>query len=211
MAPRDERVDLIQALAVTAELTGTQLSEPAARVMASDLAAYPLQQVLGALTRCRRELKGRLTIAAIIERLDDGRPGPEEAWAMIPQDERTSVVWTTEMAEAFGVAHPLIASGDIIAARMAFRETYAALLTKARADQTPVRWMPSLGHDPGGRRPAIDEAVRKGRLTSAHAAKLLPPPEADNVVPLLAGPRSPAPPEIRARIAAPLKAKSVTP
>ena len=87
MAPRDDAVELLQALAVTAELTGTELSEPAARVMANDLAAYPVQQVLGALTRCRRELKGRLTVAAILERLDDGRPGPNEAWAMIPQDE----------------------------------------------------------------------------------------------------------------------------
>ena len=77
--------ELAEALAVTAELTGTELSVAAAKVMATDLAAYPRQQVLGALARCRRELKTRLTMAAVIERLDDGRPGAEEAWAMIPK------------------------------------------------------------------------------------------------------------------------------
>jgi hypothetical protein len=66
---------LSEAVAVTLELTGTTLSEVAARMMADDLARYPEQQVMGALTRCRRELKGRLTIADVISRLDDGRPG----------------------------------------------------------------------------------------------------------------------------------------
>ena len=78
---------LNEAIAVTAELTGTVLSKVAAQVMAEDLARYPEAQVMGALTRCRRELKGRLTIADVISRLDDGRPGVEEAWAMLPKDE----------------------------------------------------------------------------------------------------------------------------
>lgn len=170
---KSERIELLQALAVTAELTGTQLSDAAATMMAADLAVYPLPQVLGALTRCRRELKTRLTVAAIIERLDDGRPGSEEAWAMIPQDERGSVVWTQEMAEAFGVAQALIAVGDLIAARMAFRETYTALVTRARSEQRQVLWMPSFGHDQGGRQPAIEEAVTKGRIGINRARVLL--------------------------------------
>ena len=62
--PRDDIDDLIDALAVTAELTGTDLTKAAVKVMARDLRVYPLGQVLGALTRCRRELKGRLTIAS---------------------------------------------------------------------------------------------------------------------------------------------------
>ena len=66
---------LLQAIAVTAELTGTQLSEGAARVLAADVAPYPEKQVMGALVRCRKELRGRLTVADIIARLDDGRPG----------------------------------------------------------------------------------------------------------------------------------------
>lgn len=200
-----ERGELLRALAVTVELTGSELSEAAARVMADDLSAYPLPQVLGALTRCRRELRGRLTIAAVIERLDDGRPGPNEAWAMLPQDERGSVVWSSEMAEAYGVAAPLLRERQTIAARSAFLEAYAAAVTRARADGRPVQWTASLGHDPGQRTAALEDAARRGRLTRAHADALLPGPDraaaASNVL-HLTGPRSPLPAHLRAALTA---------
>lgn len=200
--PKDDRINLMQALAVTAELTGTTLSDAAARVMVSDLEAYSLQQVLVALVRCRRELKTRLTVAAIIERLDDGRPGPEEAWAMIPKDEHGSVVWTEEMASAYGVAYGLLAEGDTIAARMAFRETYAAMVTKARSEQIPVKWTPSLGFDKGTREAAITEAVRKNRLTHEHALILLPPPDNADPTPLLESSARLAPADVHAKLTA---------
>jgi hypothetical protein len=166
---------LLQAIAVTSELTSTPLSEPAARVMAQDLANYPEPQVLGALMRCRRELRPHsLTIEAVLTRLDDGRPGPEEAWAMIPRDEASSVVWTDEMAQAWGIAQPLLDEGDQIAARMAFLERYRKLIQAARDASTPVKWTPSLGQNPSGRESVLIEAARLGRLTVQHVAKLLP-------------------------------------
>lgn len=163
---------LLEALAVTAELTGTVLSEAAARVMAADLALCPQDQVMGALTRCRRELRGRLTIAEVLSRLEDGRPGAEEAWAMIPKHEAASVVWTQEMAEAYGVAAGLMETP--VQARMAFLEAYRERVRQARDARTPVRWTPSLGHDPLGREPALMEAVQKGRLSVERATALLP-------------------------------------
>ena len=167
--------ELIKAIAVTAELTATPLSESAARVMASDLAQYPLQQVLGALTRCRRELRPRsLTIEAVLTRLDDGRPGPEQAWAMMPRSEADSVVWTEEMCQAHAVAKPLLDEGDQVAARMAFAEAYRRMIQAARDAGAPVHWTPSLGHDPHGRESVLLEAVRLGRLTQTHVAGLLP-------------------------------------
>lgn len=205
MAPRDSGIALLEALAVCAELTGTELSEAAARAMAMDLCAYPLEQVLGALTRCRRELKGKLSIAAIIERLDDGRPGPNEAWAMIPQDERGSVVWTEEMAEAYGIASPLLREGQIIAGRSAFIEAYAAAVTGARTNRRPARWNPSLGHDVGLRAVALQDAARRGRITAEHAQSLLPGPDrasTDSTIAALAGPRSPIPPAVKAQLLA---------
>lgn len=165
---------LLDAIAVTAELTGTQLSKPAARVMAADLSRYPEQQVIVALTRCRRELKGRLTINDVVTRLDDGRPGVEEAWAMLPKDERATVVWTAEMAAANGVVGPLIAEGDLIAARMAFKETYVAAVQRARDAGVPVKWEPCLGHDPYGREGPLLAAAKEGKLTASHVAGLLP-------------------------------------
>jgi hypothetical protein len=171
----DER--LLQALQVTAELTQTEFSREAILVMMHDLAIYPLSQVLSALHRCRKELKrGQLTLGAIMERLDDGRPGPEEAWSMIPRDEHATVVWCDEMAEAYQVAAPLLADGDRVAARMAFLERYRALLQRARDAGSPARWWPSLGHDPRGREAVLQQAVALGRLDAEQVAALLPPP-----------------------------------
>jgi hypothetical protein len=165
---------LLQAIAVTAELTGTQLSESAARVMAQDLAQYPEQHILGALVRCRRELTHGLTVAAVLTRIEDGRPGPEQAWAMMPRDEAQSVVWTEEMAQAWGIARPLLDEGDQVAARMAFNESYRKIVQAARDAGAPVKWTPSLGHDKSGRETALMEALRLGRLTQSHVFGLLP-------------------------------------
>lgn len=165
---------LLQAIAVTAELTNTQLSEGAARVMAEDLARYPEPQVLEALTRCRRELKGRMTIADVLSRIDDGRPDPEEAWAMLPKDEAGSVVWTEEMARAFGAAYPLLRSGEPIPARMAFLERYRSEVRKARDKGVKVKWTPSLGQDVGGRESVLLEAAQLGRLPRDYVQGLLP-------------------------------------
>lgn len=165
--------ELVEALGVTAELTGTELSVPAIKVMAGDLARFPLPQVLAALTRCRRELKGRLTIADVVSRLDDGRPGPEEAWALMPKGEGQTVVWTAEMAQAFGICAPLL-DRDEVAARMVFKESYSRLLSDARNIGTPAKWTPSLGHDPSGREGVLLEAVKMGRLPRESLRVLLP-------------------------------------
>jgi hypothetical protein len=165
-------LSVLQALAVTAELTQTPLSAAGAKVMAEDLAAYPEHQVLGALSRCRKEVRGKLTVHDVVSRLDDGRPGPEEAWAMLPMDERQTVVWTDDMTAAWGVALPLVEEGDRIAARMAFLETYRARVQKARDQGEPVKWTVSIGSDATAREGAIEEAIRLGRLKREHALQL---------------------------------------
>jgi len=168
--------DLIKAIAVTAELTGTELTETAKAAMVQDLSVFPVEQVMTALVRCRRELKGRLRVADVIERLDDGRPGVEEAWALCPKDESQTAVWTDEVSEAFGVASQMLDVGDQIAARMAFKEKYIELVTNARNEHRPVRWWPTLGHSVGGREGPLREAVERGRLSVDTANKLLPEP-----------------------------------
>lgn len=164
---------VIEAVAVTAELTGTSLSPAATKILCEELAPYPEKQVLGALVRCRRELKGRLSLSEILSRLDDGRPGPEEAFAMLPRNEAQTVVWTTEMQKAWGVSHMV---DDQVAARMAFKEAYTKIIAEARANGDPVVWQPSIGHDPLGREGPLREAAEKGRLSTHHVQSLLPPP-----------------------------------
>lgn len=165
---------LIQAVAVTSELCGRTFSPAAAAMFVADLEEYPEAQVLRALTRCRKEVRTGLTVADVIARIDDGRPGAEEAWAAIPRDEDASVVWTEEMAAAFGVALPLIRAGEEVQARMAFKEAYLRLVAEAREARTPVRWTPSLGHDPMLRESVIRDAIERGRLPLDAAPVLIP-------------------------------------
>jgi hypothetical protein len=145
-------------------------------VYAADLADYPEPQILDALSRCRRELRTFPTIADVLARIDDQRPGAEEAWAMIPKDEEGSVVWTEEMRDAYAIARQLMAD-DPVAARMAFREAYLRLVAEARAKRRPTVWVPSLGLNRDGRTYALQAAVQARRITAARAALLLPDAE----------------------------------
>lgn len=165
---------LIEGLGIAFEIIGTrEMSPRALQDFAQELAAYPEPAVMSALSRCKREVKGHLTLADVISRIEDGRPGAEEAWAMVPKDEFSSVVWTDEMRGAFGTVRHLIEE-DPIAARMAFREVYLKLITEARAARQPARWEPSLGLNPSTHAPALKEAQAKGRMTAEHVATLLP-------------------------------------
>ena len=157
-------MDIDSQIEATAELCGAPLGKKALAMLSMDLDIYPPESVSAALRRCRMEHKGRLTAEAVISRIDDGRPGPEEAWAMIPRDESASVVWTDEMAAAYGIAYPLISEGEHIAGRMAFLEHYRAAVSKARLDGVRVNWVPSLGFDQVGRARALQDAADKGRI-----------------------------------------------
>ena len=179
---------LLEAIAVTCELTSTNLRESAIRVMVDNLSEYPETQVLGALRKCCRELRGKLTLADILSRIEDGRPGVEEAWAMLSTvlgNEQGSIVWTEEMREAYGVVAPL--ADDPIAARMAFKERYSALVSKARDRHEQVKWSASLGYDQSQREAVVQEAVDRKRLMQEQAFKLCPflPPVSGETMKLL--------------------------
>lgn len=101
-------------------------------------------------------------------KLLDGRPDDNEAWAIAitSQDERETVVWTQEMAEAFRVASPLMAAGDEIGARMAFKDSYKRLVDNARATNKPACWSVSAGWDGDRRQIAVQKAVVAGLLAA---------------------------------------------
>ena len=168
--------ELGKAIAVAAELTGTVFSEAAVRIFAADLANYPQRQVLASLDRCRRELKGRLTLHDVISRIEDsdGRLGAEEAWALLPKREADTAVISEEMAQAFGVCHDLIEAGDMVAARMAFKESYNRAVASARKNHVPLKWFPSLGHDPWGLDGPLLQAAELGRISHTHVQSILP-------------------------------------
>lgn len=163
--------DVVRALMTMGKLYGKDLSEDAAQMLLEDLERFAPETIVDALRSCRKELSRFPTVHEIISRVEakDGRPGPEEAWAMIPKSEDGSVIWTDEMSGAYGIAASLLKSGDEVGARMAFKEKYTALVREARDANESVRWTMSPGYDPAGRETAIREALRLGRLESTHA------------------------------------------
>lgn len=166
--------DVGKAVIVTCELVGQTLTDAAVEGIVAELSRYPEASVMEALLRCRRELR-RLTLADILDRLPGQHPGPEEAWGLVSRclaNEQISIVWTDEMREAYGTASAL--ASDPVAARMAFKECYAKLVSTARAQRQSPAWSVSLGYDPQGREVALTEAVRRNQISAAHAASLLP-------------------------------------
>lgn len=127
-------------------------------------------------------------IIRIIEQLNpDGRPDPEEAWAIMSpalHDEGVTVVATGEMLAAFTLAQE--SYQDRVGSRMSFLEKYRNLVKYGRDNRLPVVWTPSLGWNVDGRKAPLEQAVRLGRLTQDHASLLLgPPAPAVNLLPSL--------------------------
>lgn len=194
---------LTQAIRATAEVTGTRLSEDAANLFLEDMLEFDERDVLKALARCRKELKGRLTVAEIISRIDDGRPGPDEAWAMLPWDEASTAVLTAEMQEAQGSCRALY-QHDRIGARLAFKEVYTKLVAEARNEHRQIEWQISLGQDKAGRIAPIKEALQAGRLSPKRAQLFLPAGPSSQL--LLEGSKGvPMPEDVRKQIAALVK------
>jgi hypothetical protein len=172
---------VIQTIAITAQIYGKEFSEDAARVFAGDLDGFPEQAILTAIAKCRRELRFFPTVADILSRIEDGRPGSDEAWAMLPKSEADSVVWTAEMREAYGIVRGLIGD-DQVAARMAFKEAYTRRVQEAREKNIAPVWEPSLGHDKRTHAAVLNRALEKGLLPASQVRALLPEPQPTNLV-----------------------------
>lgn len=170
---------IIDALSVTAEAMGQQISPAGLLLMADDLEPYGVETVLAALVRVRRECR-KLTVADVIDRLasTDGRPGADEAWAnaQLAHDESMTVVWSQEAADAFWLARPLLVLGDKTGARMAFKDAYVRLCDEARLNRQPVQWLVCQGFDAEQRAEVIAAAVHAGKIGANYARGLLPPP-----------------------------------
>lgn len=138
------------------------------------LADYDMQTVANAFSAHMRDpVNGKFAPkpAHIIEQIqgslqNDGRPGPEEAWARAvkARDESETVVWSNEMRQAWFAVSEVMSMGDEVGARMAFKEVYARLVVEARARREPVTWEASEGFDKDKRIAAITDAVEAGLI-----------------------------------------------
>ena len=165
---------LIRRLAVVWRLCGgVELDQPTQEALVAVLSEYAPNAVSVSLDKCLRECRGRITIGDVTSRIDDGRPGANEAWAQIPSGEDDAVVWSDEMAQAYGIAGVVMAA-DRIAGRIAFLEAYERLCAAARHCKTVVNWTFSPGRSHAANEAALIKAVNLGRFTAAEARRLEP-------------------------------------
>ncbi len=201
MMTEDQKVELSRTLVATYEIMGAQCGSAAILLMTEDLCVYTVQEVSTALARCRRELKGRMTLSDILERIPSANPflPANEAWALAltSMDENETVIWTDEMAAAMGDARPILSVGDKVGARMAFISSYERRVDAAKSSGRFPRWSASLGQDPARRQTAIEEALSAGKISAESARGMLPSPE--RVDALLELPPSPEEEERRRR------------
>ena len=172
----DEQKDQIaKAITIICEMTDTQWSVAAVKMALVDLGQYPFEAVKSALQRVRREHKGRLTLAAILDFLDDGYPSADEAWALVA-DGMTSETLTIVIPEiaqlAAGDARTLWTCGDKYGARQAFLRMYERM--KAEKQSEPCRWVVEAGTDKEQRDMKIKEATAQGKLDRSRALAYLP-------------------------------------
>ncbi|MCK1782904.1 hypothetical protein L9Z73_00540 [Pseudomonas sp. TNT11] len=168
---------LAAAICATAEAMGQEMNPGTAAMMAEDLCAYPVPVVKAALKACRFEVKGKLAMADILQRVQsyDGRPGKDEAWAiaMTTNDEFETVVLTDEIQLALSAAKPVLDAGDKVGARMAFISAYERFVRQSREDAKPVNWHVSVGFDANRRIQAVTRAMELKRIPRDHGQKYL--------------------------------------
>lgn len=202
---------LVEQLASSAEVLGQQITPTAAALMAEDLSVYPKEMLARALSRVRNEHTGRLTLKSIVDRIDEaaGRPAANEAWAIActALDESQTLVWNSEISDAWVVSRPIAEAGDMIGARMAFIGAYERIVRNAREMKVLPEAIVSLGWDKTTTNAAIEKALALGYISpiqaEQHRVPALAAPVFDGRL-LLTGriePAAVASPEVRERLA----------
>lgn len=182
----DEFAALLQAaFDVLGKTPAAKVISPTAQALFFQaLAEYPMPQVRAALAAHVKRGKFTPTPSDVVDHIEastngDGRPGPEEAWsiALASQDERDTVVWTSETAQAWHMARPVMETSGPITARKTFTETYTRLIAASRAQRRPVVWSAHLGWDKAQQAQVLQRATDQGLLPAPTVTALLPPPE----------------------------------
>lgn len=169
-------IEIAQALTVVCELTNTVWNENAKAAVLEELLPFELGQVLKALKRCQKELMGRLTLAAILERIDSSMPNADEAWALAItalKSETETVVLPEIAMQALNVGVRELFQCDKVGARMAFKSAYERILSEATHTEK-AKWTVSLGSDKEMAKRVLLQAVVDGKLEKNKALNLLP-------------------------------------
>lgn len=131
-------------------------------------ADYSIDAFKAALHRAVLDCSGRLDPAKVKQFLPCplGHPTVEEAWNAAPKTEIESAYVTDEIMAAISAADDSIARGDMVAARMCFKEVYERNINQARIMNKPARFWLTEGI---GLSEDEKQENRKKALTVAHA------------------------------------------
>jgi hypothetical protein len=171
-------------LTTLAEAFGEPLTDQRQDIYFGGLTDISQEQLGVAFRRARYELKWFPKLAelrglagALPDVANDGRPGPEEAWARMPKGERIeddSIVWCEEERIAYGACRSLLLDGDQIGARMAFKERYEKELAEAHSSRRAAQWTMSAGYDIEHRLATLATAVQERRMSLEGALNFVP-------------------------------------
>jgi len=163
---------------------GDDVSPERLLLYAEDLSDVPEERLTLAFARARKEYEyPSLPPVAFIRKMagtgahSDGRPGPEESWARMPKGERmeeNTVIWCEEERIAYAACRSLLLDGDLVGARMAFKERYERELAEARSRNKPPQWSMSAGYDMEHRLSTLASAVHENRMRLDAALVFVP-------------------------------------
>ena len=170
----EQQEKIAELIDATAEILGSQIKPQIIKIMCDDLSDYEFNDIQTALTACRREVKGRLSLKDIIDRLPkkaDELPSADEAWGLVHDfdNEQKTIIAPTIAFEAGRCGAFNLISTDKVAARMAFKEAYNRLIPNYKGKS--IRYEVSLSDDKEERRTALIQAVEDGRITKQYALK----------------------------------------
>jgi len=147
---------------------GQQCNEFLMKIWLHACQDYSLDEVIHAIltwTACPERGKWAPKPADIVELMrselqrQQGQPvqsprlSPSEAWAIAVTsiDEKKTIVWTDEIAQAFNITRPILDFGDKVGARMAFIDAYKRIVERNQTANVQPTVITSLGWDASSR------------------------------------------------------------
>lgn len=171
---KSDKPKFAELLAVMSGAFSREVTVPMASTYWALLEKYDLRDVERGVLSYMQTGKFFPSPAEIIEHIGNGlpahcrHPDSEEAWAIAVRamDEADTVFRTPQIIEAWNVAQSVMALGDEVGARMAFRSSYERLVSLARSQGIPPKWEISLGTNAELRAMRTEEAARLGMISS---------------------------------------------
>jgi len=148
--------DIIRLIKLTADEYGKNLSDAQYSLYVKVLTRFSIEQLKKAIDAHQFDPENGQWMpmpAHLIKHINinDGRPTADEAWLNTPKSEHESISWTEEARQAFLELESQNPNATDIEMKMAFRPLYDRLVSEARSNGVPMKWVNTYGFDSEGR------------------------------------------------------------